>query len=162
MIRTDSEAMSTLRPLMVSKPYDRGIFAALPTLPGTIYASPSVHMCSALLAPPSRTFIGICALSPAEIKKDIKDVERLLLIPDDTDSIVSDDILPSSFPVRPRKNSKWSKKFSHIVEEESDQEQDEEYLDQAMAFFNSVFTTHHEIRDAETQYEALDVKYQVN
>ena len=79
----------------------------------------------------------------------------------ESDTVNSDDVLSSSFPVRPRKTTKWPKKFSQLVEEESDQEQNEEYLVKLMEFFRSVEKDHPSICIAEKEFEALDVKYQV-
>ena len=101
------------------------------------------------------------SLSAAEIKKDIRLVEKSFEANVESDRINSDDVLSSSFPVRPRKTTKWSKKFSQLAEEESDQEQNDEYLAKLVEFFRSVEKAHPSIVVAEKEFEALDIKYQV-
>lgn len=102
-------------------------------------------------------------MSAAEIKKDLKEVEKLLRANYLTDDeCLSDDVLQSSFPVKPRKTSRlWPRKLSCIVEDVADSEQNEEYLHQIVDFFKTIEKSNKELFIAEEKREALEVKYQV-
>lgn len=65
--------------------------------------------CKTFPKPVVPTHLGIFCLSRQEVKKDLREIERNLQDDDETDSdssVKSEDILASSYPVKPRKTAK--------------------------------------------------------
>eukprot|EP01041_Mallomonas_annulata_P009070 gene9070-18792_t len=105
---------------------------------------------------------GVEALSKQESKKDLKEIERNLQEDSDSEeSIKSDDILPSTYPVKPRRTPKLANKpikiSSHI---EDDNEDGRDIgLDECLEFLKAVETNRHDIFEAEKEREKLEVQY---
>jgi len=144
-----AEGMELTEPEVVVKsclsiqPFNNRVFNPLPSIAGMehIYISfYIINVCYFTVQCLLFVNIGIKPLTAAEIKKDLKEVEKLLRVNFLTDDeCLSDDVLQSSFPVKPRKTSRlWPRKLSCMVEDVADTEQNEEYLHQIMEFFKMI------------------------
>ena len=107
---------------------------------------------------------GVTVLSKSEIKKDIKEIERCLNSDSDSDSTIkSEDILPSTYPVKPRRTPKPSlKSLKHPSQmDENEQDNSEVGNDEAFEFLKAVEASRPDIFDAEKEREKLEIQYLV-
>ena len=104
---------------------------------------------------------GVRGLSRSEIKKDLHEIEYF----DKSDcesvsSAASDDVLPSSYPVKPRRHPRVHREHRPNRTPKYDPETDDTF-DSALEFMRVVEAARPEIFDAEKEREELEIRYQV-
>lgn len=106
-------------------------------------------------------------LSKSEIKKDIKEIERSFL-PEDTDSdssVNSDDILPSTYPVKPRRTPRVTARNNYKEQQLIDVSRDRTTLtaaDEALTYIRAIKASKKELHQAELERERYETTYLVN
>ena len=120
----------------------------------------SVHQYQLMAIMP--TFPGIFALSNTEIKKDIREVE---LTNDDTDSdsgsVISEDVLPSTYPVKPRKIPKIIQRPANMSSIDADGDgygYDSKMVEQTLTFLDSVKRNKKDMYHVECERERLETQ----
>lgn len=106
---------------------------------------------------------GVFPLSSAEAKKDFRDIRRF--ISDDTDSdssVKSDDVLPSTYPVKPRKSPRWAPIRSEATDDK-EIEFDEKFVEESFDFFAAVQISKEfcYLIDGDRDYQQLESQHQV-
>ena len=103
---------------------------------------------------------GIFPLSKTEIKKDVREMERSMH--DDTDSdgsVMSDDVLPSTYPVKPRKTAKIPLVQRPSAMSSADAEAaeyDSKMVEQTLTFLDSVKRNKKDLYHVECERERLE------
>ena len=106
--------------------------------------------------------VGVFGLSKTEVKKDVREMERSM--PDDTDSdssVRSEDVLPSSYPVKPRKTPKLlardkspSRNYHH--DEAGEHEYDYRTVEETLCFIDAIKKSKKDLFNAECERERLE------
>lgn len=125
----------------------------LPSIPGTIILWFPFQL--------SVVAIGVRALSRHEVKKDLYEIEYFdKSDSDSSSSVLSEDIIASSYPVKPRRHPKArvELKPSGVVK---DIESDQINMEETIEFLRLVETVKPEIYEAEKEREILEIRYQV-
>jgi hypothetical protein len=123
-----------------------------------------VHMKASLAMLPQLP--GVFGLSNVEIKKDLREMMRDLAVDEDTDgSVKSDDILTSSYPVRPRKTPRRDRgslanSYSTIESADYNSMATQVDLDEKLKYIASVEQEKNEIVHIDQVREERDVHYQ--
>ena len=111
--------------------------------------------------------IGISSLTKAEIKRDIRDIERLLNEDSDSDSsIKSGDILSSNYPVKPRKTLKVPIRMDSSLGDDGADDSGEDNTGEDLStediieFMKTIETCRRGVFEAEREKERLEIKYQ--
>ena len=117
----------------------------------------SVHQYQLMAILPS--FRGIFPLTNTEIRKDIREVE--LLNDDDTDSdsgsVMSEDVLPSTYPVKPRKIPKIVQRPSNMSSIDGDEyEYDSLTVEQTLTFLDIIKRNKKDLYQVECERERLE------
>lgn len=106
---------------------------------------------------------GVYALSRFEVSKDVQEMEQTANSDTDTDSsIISDEVLVSTYPVKPRKTPKGPAAASKsTVSRPSDAENiaadyDGVSAEQTLSFFDFIGRTNKNLYAAECEREILD------
>ena len=101
-------------------------------------------------------------LSRSEIRKDLQEIEHF----DKSDcesvsSAASDDVLPSSYPVKPRAHARVLKehRVSRVLKNEVD---NADTLESALEFMRVVEAARPEIFEAEREREDLEIRFEVH
>jgi hypothetical protein len=106
---------------------------------------------------------GVRPLSRNEIKKDLYEIEYF--DKSDSESVVSvqsDDVLPSSYPVKPRRHLRVQRENrAHRGGGAKDQDIDQTNVEDTIEFLRIVEAARPEIFDAEKEREDLEIRYQV-
>ena len=107
-------------------------------------------------------FSGIKPLCKAEIKRDFRDMEANLLASesDSESSVLSEECLPSVYPVKPRSIPKWNAQHTAVSRDVS-RDFDDANIQDTYDFFKIVEGVRSEIFEAEREREALELTYQV-
>ena len=123
----------------------------------------SVYQYQLMAAMP--TFPGIFPLSKAEIRKDVREVE---LMNDDTDSdsgsVMSEDVLPSTYPVKPRKVPKIMHRPPHMSYTNADADEYEynnKMVEQTLTFLDSIKRNKKDLHHVECERERLETQTMV-
>jgi len=99
-------------------------------------------------------------LSKTEIKKDVREMERSMH--DDTDSdgsVMSDDVLPSTYPVKPRKTAKipiMQRPSAMSSADAEAAEYDSKMVEQTLTFLDSVKRNKKDLYHVECERERLE------
>lgn len=104
-------------------------------------------------------FLGVFALSKTEVKKDVREMERNVNEDTDSDSsILSEDVLVSSYPVKPRKAPKVMIPVKPISAGPTDieREYDGKTVDQTLSFIDAVRRNKKDLHNAECERERLE------
>ena len=101
---------------------------------------------------------GVSALSKAEIRKDVREMEQMVNSDTDTDSsIISEEVLVSSYPVKPRKTPKGPGSVQRALqvplEAIVEKEIDGKTIEMTLAFIDTVKRSKDELYNAECQRE---------
>ena len=106
-------------------------------------------------------------MTKAEIKRDIRDIERLLAEDSDSDSsIKSGDILSSNYPVKPRKTLKVPIRMDNSMGDDGADDSADENAGEDLStediieFMKTVETCRRGVFEAEREKERLEIKYQ--
>lgn len=103
-------------------------------------------------------------MSRIEIKKDISDIDCYgLSDAESTVSVLSDDVLNSSYPVKPRRYPK-TKQLPELQRTKTIQKEpdvDQSGIEETIEFLRVIETAKPEIYEAEREREDLEIKYQV-
>lgn len=102
---------------------------------------------------------GVFALSKTEVKKDVREMERNLNEDTDSDSsILSEDVLVSSYPVKPRKAPKVTVPLKPVITGPTDveREYDGKTVDQTLSFIDAVRRSKKDLYSAECERERLE------
>ena len=115
---------------------------------------------------PSLCSLGVRPLSRNEIKKDLNDIDTSALSDNEsTMSVLSEDILNSSYPVKPRRfpkskqNEISSQRNKNSLPKESDL--DFNNVEETIDFLRVVEAAKPDIFEAEKERENLEIQYQV-
>ena len=105
-------------------------------------------------------------LTKNEVKRDIRDIERLMDDETDSDgSVKSSDIMSSNYPVKPRKTLKTPLRSDKLNEDQgsNDEPADIEDLsaEDVIDFMKIVESARRGVFEAERERERLEIKYQV-
>lgn len=104
------------------------------------------------------------SLTKPEIRKDIRDIERSL-IQEDTDSessVRSEDILPSSYPVKPRKMVRHSQRSdSNRAHAGGDKTANLNMIEECLDFLRAIRVSKKTVHDAEVEREKLEAQIAV-
>lgn len=103
--------------------------------------------------------VGVFPLSKTEIKKDVREMERNVNEDTDSDSsIMSEDVLVSSYPVKPRKAPKVIIPVKPVNTGPTDieREYDGKTVDQTLAFLDAVRRNKKDLHSAECERERLE------
>lgn len=107
--------------------------------------------------------LGVRPLSRNEIKKDLCEIE--CFDKSDSESVVSvqsDDVLPSSYPVKPRRHLRVQReRSSQRAKDPKEQDAEQTSVEDAIEFLRIVESARPEIFDAEREREDLEIRYQV-
>lgn len=110
---------------------------------------------------------GLSALTKAEIKRDVRDIERLLHEDSDSDSSVkSGDILSSNYPVKPRKTLKVPIRMDQSMGDDGADDSGDENVGEDLStediieFMKTIETCRRGVFEAEREKERLEIKYQ--
>lgn len=111
---------------------------------------------------PYDLFSGVCALSKLEVKKDIREMGQTASSDTDSDSSVhSEDVLVSSYPVKPRKTPKGPIITPQLInagrsEVIIEKEYDGKTIDQTLAFLDAIKRSKEVLYNAECDREYLE------
>jgi hypothetical protein len=140
----------------------RKMMINLPNIPGKIELWFLSKMKKDPLLVDMEPFVGVFGLSKTEVKKDVREMERSM--PDDTDSdssVRSEDVLPSSYPVKPRKTPKVlardkspSRNYHH--DEAGEHEYDYRTIEETLCFIDAIKKSKKDLFNAECERERLE------
>lgn len=136
--------------------------SGLPSIPGRWTLIEVKPKSPTLIILFSTFYLGIFALSKAEIKKDVREMERSMHSDTDSDSsVLSEDVLPSTYPVKPRKTPKGTvtqKPPAGAVAEIDplEREYDSKMIEQTLVFLDSLKRNKKDLYNAEVERERLE------
>jgi hypothetical protein len=145
----------------------RQMKSGLPNIPGIfckvlVNSAPLSKHCitvDLMTFSPRILFLGVFALSKTEVKKDVREMERNVNEDTDSDSsILSEDVLVSSYPVKPRKAPKVMIPVKQISTGPTDieREYDGKTVDQTLSFIDAVRRNKKDLHNAECERERLE------
>jgi hypothetical protein len=103
---------------------------------------------------------GFKPLTAAEIKKDVKDISKMLQEDSDSESsIKSEDIMPSNYPVKPRKTSRKNGRGN--AKDMTAVEYDPKSIEEAFAFLNHIQIRKRPLYEGERIRESLENQHVV-
>lgn len=101
-------------------------------------------------------------LSSTDIKKDIREIERCSHSESDSDSsVLSEDVLPSTYPVKPRKNPKWIQPRVTGAQDDDEIIFDKKTAEEALAFLKVVKSSKRDLYERERERELLEIQNEV-
>ena len=107
---------------------------------------------------------GVLSLTKVEIRKDLREIDRNIQTDSDSDdTIKSEDILPSSYPVKPRKTPKASIRSQKLSSLDDDVESDypETNPEESFELLRLIESSRRDILEGEQERERLELQYQV-